>query len=420
MRERTGAEAENNSNEEGNTMHCKVLASAVAIALLPATSFAAKQWSNDTLVELYGKVYPEIVVPHGSGATAADGSVATFAGKPTGTDGIVERTEMESSNSRMGVRGQERLGPDLKAIFQLETVFHVDNNDSGFAQRDSFVGLSGRRWGTIKLGRMDTPFKKYGDQLSFLGVGSGNFVSSSNVLRKTGFGTNSASSFHLRRQNAVQYESPVLGGFHTAVQYSTNEADTATRKPHVWSGAIEYARGPLVASVALEQHWDLFGLSRNVPGAMSNFNDPAVRSKDKAVQAMLQYKVGHHTLEADWIRKQYDENAVLAGRARAYRNNAYELTWSARWNNRWRTDLEYIKAFKGSCERVAAACDTDGLDGSQLQFGVAYYFSKQTYFFAMAAWLQNGHSSRFNNEELQDPSVGEDITQYAAGLSHSF
>ena len=130
--------------------------------------------------------------------------------------------------------------------------------------------------------------------------------------------------------------------------------------------------------------------------------------------------IGHHTLEADWIHKQYDENAVLPGRARAYRNNAYQLVWSARWNSHWRTDLQYIKAFDGSCERVSAACDTAGLDGSQLQFGMAYYFSKRTYLFAMAAWLQNGHSARFNNEELQDPSVGEDITQYAAGMSHSF
>jgi len=38
----------------------------------------------------------------------------------------------------------------------------------------------------------------------------------------------------------------------------------------------------------------------------------------------------------------------------------------------------------------------------------------------MAAFLRNGFSARFNNEDLQDPSVGEDITQYAIGLSHAF
>jgi predicted porin len=404
-------------------MQKKILVGAVAAAIsVPGMALAATNFgSGDNVVELYGRAYPEIIIPSGSGATDASHAVATFAGKPTGENSIIRRTEMSSSNSRVGVRGHERLGGDLQAIFQLETVFHVDSNDSAFAQRNSFVGLRDKRWGAIKLGRMDTPFKKYGDDVSFLGVGSGNFVSSSNVLRKTGFGTNSASSFHLRRQNAIQYESPNWAGFDFAAQYSTNEADTASRKPHVWSVAGEYARGPLKVSVSHEEHWDLFGLSRNVPSSMSNFTDNSVNSKDKATQVMLQYKIARiHTLEADWIEKRYNENATVTGRASSYKNNAYELIWSARWTKAWRTEVEYIKSMKGSCSRVNASCNTDGLDGSQLQAGFSYYFSPRTFLFVMGAVLRNGFSARYNNEDLQDPSVGEDITQWAVGINHSF
>ena len=401
-------------------MHKKILVAAVGAALVVPGLCAAKGWSDKNVVDLYGKAYPELIRPHGSGATDANATVATIAGKPTGNGSIIDRTEMASSNSRFGVRGQEMLGHDLKAIFQLETQFKVDSNDSAFAGRNSFVGLAGRNWGTVKLGRMDTPFKTYGNDVSFLGVGSGNFVSSSSVLRKTGFGTNSASSFHLRRQNAVQYESPVWGGLDLAVQYSTNEADTATRKPHVWSAGVEYARGPFTVSVAHEIHWDLFGASRNVASSMSNFNDQSVHSKDKATQVMFEYKLGHHTFEADWIQKQYDEDPSVTGRIQSYKNNAYQLIWNAQWSKAWRTDIQYIKAMKGSCSRVNAVCTTDGLDGSQFQAGFAYYFSKRTYLFVMAAFLRNGFSARFNNEDLQDPSVGEDITQYAIGLSHAF
>ena len=67
-----------------------------------------------------------------------------------------------------------------------------------------------------------------------------------------------------------------------------------------------------------------------------------------------------------------------------------------------------------------AACITDGLDGSQLSAGFAYYFSRRTYLFAMASWLKNGFSAQFNNSASQAPAIGEDITQYAVGLSHSF
>ena len=401
---------------------------ALAIGALVAASVAQAKddWDGpNSVVTMYGRVYPEILQPSGSGATDAGTQVATITnGKPSGESGIIKRTEVASSNSRLGFRGYEKLGRDLKVIWQLETEFHVDSNDSAYAQRDSFVGLAGRRWGDIKLGRMDTPFKKWGDQISFLGISSGNFVSTSNVLRKTGFGTNSASSFHLRRVNAFEYESPTFAGFHGALQYSTNETDTSgnnKRAPHVWSGAAEWRGGPFRVALAHEEHWDLFGGSRNVPSSMSNFNDTNVRSKDKATQLALVWKINKvHQIEADYNRKDYDENASIAGRFKHYRNNAYEVIWDARWSPAWRTALEYVHADKGTCERVNAACSTDGLEGSQLQAGFAYYFSRQTYLFAMYSLLKNGFSAQFNNQDLQAPEIGEDIKTWAVGLSHSF
>jgi predicted porin len=399
----------------------KALVIAVTVALaIPGYSLAATGDDADSVVELYGKLYPEIVVPSGSGPTAAGSQVSTLSPAPSGEKGIIRKTEIESSNSRFGIRGHEKLSSDLKAIFQLETEFHVDANDSRFAQRDSFVGLQSKRWGTVKLGRMDTPFKAFGDELSFLGVSSGNFTSSSNVLRVTGFGTSSASSFHLRRQNVVEYDMPELHGFDASIQYSTDETDTPTRHPHVWSGAVAYEVGPIRVSLAHERHWDLFGGSRNAPSAMSNFNDQSVRSRDKATQAMILWKAGKHSFEADYIRKEYNENASLTGRFQSYKNNAYELIWQARWTPQWRTQLQYIHATAGECRRVNAVCDTGGLDGSQWQAGVAYYFSRKTYLFLMAAWLKNGYSARYNNENQQEPEVGEDIRQVAIGLYHSF
>ncbi|HZZ91518.1 MAG TPA: hypothetical protein VFE23_03095, partial [Usitatibacter sp.] len=210
-----------------------------------------------------------------------------------------------------------------------------------------------------------------------------------------------------------------------ALQYSTNEADTSgnnSRHPHVWSGAIAWAGGPIEVSLAHEIHWDLFGGSRNVPSALSNFNDTNVRSKDKATQGMIKWKINKvHQVEADFIRKEYDENPSVVGRFENYKNNAYELLWSARWTPQWRTDVGYIHSEKGSCSRHGGVtCTTDGLEGTQIQAGLAYYFSRQTYLFAMYALLRNGYSAQYNNLELQDVSIGEDIKQWAVGLSHAF
>ncbi len=401
----------------------KLLIVALAAAFAAPSAFAKDDASEnaDSVVVLYGKVYPEIVRPSGDGATERGTTgLATFAGTPTGTTAIISRNEMESSNSRFGVRGHEKLGHDLKAIFQLETEFHVDSNDSRFAQRDSFVGLQSGRWGTIKLGRMDTPFKGYSDDVSFLSVSSGNIVSTSNIVRQLGFGSSSSGSFHLRRQNAVTYESPKFGPIDFAVQYSTDETDTASRKPHVWSAGIQYESGPLTVGLSLEEHWDLFGLSNNVPTAMSNLTNQSVRSKDKAAQVAVVYKVGHHQFEFDANQKKYEEDATLNGKATSYKNNAYMVIWDARWSNQWRTQVHYLKANKGSCARVNAVCTTDGLDGSQIAAGFAYYLSKRTYIFGLFTLLRNGFSATYSNLSTQSPAVGEDIKQFALGIHTAF
>lgn len=394
---------------------------ALGAALAVQGAFAQKTPEPDSIVVLYGKVYPELVFPSGSGATRAGASTCTICGTPEGTNSIVKRTEMESSNSRFGIRGHEKLGKNLKAIFQLETVFLVDGNGSTFAGRNSFVGLAGG-WGTVKLGRLDTPFKDYGDDLSFLGISSGNFVSTSDLLRKTGFGTNSASSFHLRRQNAVQYESPKWGGLNFAAQYSPGEAKTATRDPEVWSVAASYEKGPVYLAIAYEEHQDLFGGSRNVRSTQSNFANQGVNSKDRAVQATIKWKVGkQHTIEADYIRKEYEESgAIASGRFRSYENNAWLVNWQARWSPKWATQVYYQRAEKGKCSLAVLACNTDGLESSQISAGMAYYFSRRTYLFLIGSVIRNGPSARFNNSNLQDPSIGEDIRQVAVGLHTSF
>ena len=407
----------------------KLLVLAVGAALTIPCAYAQKGSEKkeagpeaDSVVELYGKAYPEWIVPKsGNGPTPAGTAVSTITSTaPTGVPLIVQRNEIEAPNTRVGVRGHEKLGGRLKAIFQLETEFRVDQNNTPFDARDSFVGLTHDAFGTIKLGRMDTPFKAYGDDISFLGISSGNFVSSSNLLRKVGYGTSGSSSFHLRRTNVVQYETPEILGFSGAAQYSTDEADTSTRHPHVWSFGVKWEGGPFEASIAHERHWDLFGGSNNAPAAQRNSADPAVRSKDKATQVMVKYKIGTHQFEADYNWKQYDENATIAGRFLQYKNTAWQVIWDARWSRAWRTQVEYIRANKGTCAIVSRDCSTMGLDGYQFQVGAAYYFSPRTYLFAIAAILHNGFSAQYNNSGLQAPNIGEGINQYALGISHSW
>lgn len=410
-------------------MQKKVLVLAVGAALMIPCAYAQKGGGRDTgkpeadtVVELYGKVFPELVFPSSSGATAAGVAVCTICDPAEGTNNVIKRTEMESSNSRFGVRGHEKLGKDLKAIFQLETQFLLDSNNTRFAQRDSFVGLAHKNWGTVKLGRFDTPFKEYGDDTSFLGVSSGNFTSTSDLYRHIGFGSrNNAARFHERRVNAVQYESPTLGPIDFKVQYSTDEAKTATRNPEVYSAGMKFEAGPFEVLVGFEEHRDLFGLSRNSPTAMSNFTDQRVRSKDRAAAIAFKYKIGIHQFEFDANEKRYDETGTgVTGRVRSYKNNSYLLYWDARWSPQWRTSAHYVKSTAGQCTRVNAVCSTRGLGAEQFALGVAYHFSRRTYLFLMGTYLKNDFSAVFSNSNLQDVNPGEDLTQVGMGIHTSW
>ena len=87
-------------------MHKKALVLAIGAALaMHGAAFAQKKSSggssdDDSQVILYGKVYPEFIFPSGSGATAAGTATCSICGTATGTNNIIKRTEVESSNSR--------------------------------------------------------------------------------------------------------------------------------------------------------------------------------------------------------------------------------------------------------------------------------------------------------------------------------
>lgn len=403
----------------------------LSLALAVGTAFAAPAAMAQSSVQLAGKLYPYLLSEKGSGATAAGTAVSTLASTPNGANALTGTRTMNSGNSYISFRGTEDLGGGMKARFQLEAQLSVDNGQGAATggglmfNRNTFVGLDGG-WGTVKLGNMDTIFKNYGDTIGILGLSSGTFLSNSGVMRKIGFGPSGASSFHLRRANSVQYESPQFGGFQGGLQWSTNEAKTASppRDPRVLSMGVKWDNGPIYAALMHEIHYDLYGGSANV-GTASRRNNGATdptQSKDRATQATVEWRMNRqHKFAFDVIRKEYEENATVAGRFQSYRNMAYMVAMENRWSDKFRTAANIAFSKSGSCSVVAQTCSTDGLDGSKFTLAGAYYLSKRTYLFAAASVLKNDKSARYSNTENgTNPNPGEDIKHFAVGISHNF
>ena len=402
----------------------KLLVAAVAGALGAAATGAAFAQTTVGNVQIYGRLYPEFTVAKTSGATPAGASSSTLGRTPTGLD-LKSRNSVDASNSRFGLRGTENLGGGLSALWQIETAVAIDQGTGTLASRDSFVGLRGR-FGTVKLGNMETVYKSLGDPLGILGVSSGNHVSMSNIISsRMPFGTSSAGSFHLRRNNSLNYESPSFGGFQLHAAYSPDEIRTGNLNADLWSVGAEYKRGPIEASLAHEIHKDLFGGSNGV-GSSSPVANPTngaggVHSRDKSTRGMVLYSFGQGgKLQVNASTIEYTESAGAPGKFQSYKNNRWSVTWQQAWTGPWRTTLAYGNSSAGSCVLVGgAACGTNGLAGNMLTLGADYSLSKRTALFALYSRINNGSASQYRNLENGTPSPGADITQYSFGIRHN-
>jgi predicted porin len=380
-------------------------------------------------VQVYGRLYPYVNKETTSGATpvltggVATTGMATLSGAASGPSARANETGLSPGNSNIGFRGQERLGGDLKAMFQMEGVVLVDDGGAFSWNRNTFVGLTGN-FGTVRLGLLDTVFKEYGDTIGVLNVSSGTPMSSSNILRKPSFGANNAARFHERRANSVRYDSPSLGGFEAGLQAATGEnpnAATGIGPQKTYSLGVKYDQGPIYVALAHEIHDNWFGGSTNAPAAMRNNGQFGITSKDTATQLTVEWRINKaHKVEFDYIKKDYKENANVTGRFQSYSNNAYLLGIESRWSDKWRSVAQIVQSDKGTCSRVAAACITDGLEGSKFIVGGSYYFARRTYVFALYDKMTNGKSARFAANDFGAVGHGEDTTHLIAGISHGF
>lgn len=117
-------------------------------------------------------------------------------------------TSFSDWGSFVGFKGEEDLGGDLKAIWQIEQDVSVDNQGEHWATRDSFIGLTGS-FGTLRIGYLSDVFK---ENLETLDQWSGN-----------DFRTLSSFTRYSDNFVGVRYDSPNFSGFSFNLTYSPKD-----------------------------------------------------------------------------------------------------------------------------------------------------------------------------------------------------
>jgi predicted porin len=291
--------------------------------------------------------------------TATKGLHASYdpGGSPLGKLGW--QSDIATNLSYVGARGSHPIQPDLNFVWQLEAGIDISatpgtkntNSNSRDAvngalfSRNSFIGLAGREWGGVMIGKSETPYKTSTDRLNPFSGMLGDYRV---IIGNTG-GDNRV-EFGLRAPHALWYESPSWNGASFKAMYapgqnrSSDNGNLASAEQDcaggniIGSGALPpscndgsfgnlysvsaaYVQGPLYLTAAYEMHKDV-----NRTSDLANL-DPRDVGDESAVKIGGQYTFPTKTtVNALWERTKRKVSSDLEFQNERTRKNA---TWLA-------------------------------------------------------------------------------------------
>ncbi len=315
-------------------------------------------------------------------------------------------TSGAQSGSRIGFKGTEDLGDNMKALFVLETGIAADGggfNQNGLAfGRQSFVGLQ-NDFGTLTLGRQYTPY--------FLTLNaadpfaSGLAGSSGNLMANSG----------IRMNNTIKYASPIfMGGATAELAYGFGEFTGNNDKGRLISGSIGYAN-------------DLFSL-RLAHHNKRNAADTA-NSKNTILAGTWDFQVAKAFIA--YAENEGAESSPYPGLAVFRFLNPLAPTYSpfgttvteASFSTKSRDFLIGASVPFGKHNFIASYIRKDDRnaannDANQIGIGYTYAISKRTNLYAAWARIDNKNLAAYTVGNNSEPGSGDKAFNF--GVRHIF
>jgi predicted porin len=229
----------------------------------------------------------------------ADGSVTLFGVLDDGINytsnaGGKSAWQMASGDlatSRWGLKGDEDLGGDLHAIFELDSGFDIPTGQAGYSGRlfgyQSYVGLQSDRFGTLTFGRQ---FDSIADTIGLLTAnGSWAGFLFSHPLDND----NTDATFHA--SNAVKFTSATYGGLTGTALYGFSNQAGGFANNRMFSAGLNYTWSTLTVSAA---YADLGAPGSNAGGSIADNDMGFAAANQKTWGLGASYGIGHATLAA--------------------------------------------------------------------------------------------------------------------------
>ncbi|MFM0123676.1 MULTISPECIES: porin [unclassified Paraburkholderia] len=309
---------------------------------------------------------------------------------PNGTSGTAVRMESGSlAGSRWGLRGQEDLGGGLKAVFDLENGFSINNGALGqggrMFGRKAYVGLS-TPYGEVTLGRQYNLLYELMyvyDPLNF------NPSYSAQGYDPTLVGRADNSVRYLARFSGVTFAALYSTGFDSTIPNGA-QVPGHSKVGREYSFALQYAGGPANVGVAYDQ----------------------MQGTSIATQDATQMRVVGGGSYAFGPVKAY-----VGTRWLNIRNSTTLQSSLLYWlGATWQASAPLTLSLGGYQERIRGS-------GQKTSSGVLladYFLSKSTDLYAEVSYVSNSNGLNIGVRAIGDVTTGSNQTGAMVGIKHSF
>ncbi|QRF63296.1 porin [Variovorax paradoxus] len=357
-------------------------------------------------------------------AAQAQGSVQIFGRVDNGIEisksGLgLQKRQISSGygGSRLGFDGAEDLGGGASAVFRL--AMGINTDDGTLAQggrgfgRESWVGLSSKDYGTVYVGRAETPTYRTHTVIDAFNYGSAGM---GQLSRSTPGGVYQVVPLanNARLDNAISYLSPLMSGFSVHAMMALDEDSPTVGR--AYDIALRYRTGS----------WDLnaaFGLQKG---------SAHVAESGKASSFLIGgiYDFGTVKLVAGYTEERNSCATCTGALARVpgvTGSNASRFQLAHVGTRVVIGPAVLIAQYIRLRDRSDYAVETGSRSVDWLAVGMEYYLSKRTMVYAAATTLKNKNGSLYalGTGSSQQPvgSVGRgnpQATTVALGISHAF
>lgn len=399
------------------------------------SSMLAANASAQSSVTLYGVVSGDVTYVNNAQTVATSAS-----GRPKGGSqvALLDSATSGLASSRWGLKGVEDLGGGLKAIFQLENGFSMNNGALGqggaLFGRQAYVGLSASRYGTFMLGRQGDVSVEFVSPLLYAwywGDLAPHPVDYDNL------------NFTHRLNNTLKYLSDTYNGFRIGGLYSLGGVAGSTTQNQLWSLGANYTGGAFAIGAsffnARNPNVSLYGTTPNATptgdnlgsagSAMAAESSPVIAgfasaNSQQTVSVATTYKAAGAILGVSYSNTQFrglGTNAAL--NTLGYHGTASlntvgaSLRYQATPFVRFGTSFDYTEG--------GSVSGKEGAKYEQVNLGAAYSLSKATEVFLTGAFQHASGTDSLGRPAVAaigylTPSATSKQVAVSAGITHLF